>query len=591
MHGIGQIEIENFRICRRVSMPLGPITPLVGQNNSGKSTVLEAIRIVLNGSSLAKGDAADATRPITIAARIDGIDQALLDTLPDPRHRTAIKSYCVDGSIWIRIVGPGKTIAEIWDPSEGLHSGIPAAWRAYPTGIPAAVKALLPETRAIGAMEDVEEDLAKGRVGSTIRGLLDDLMAPVLETHAHVAEALDSIRQVLAANGNSRSPLLVQFDQEATSALQDFFPGLSVDIDVPIVEVKELFKTGDIYVMDDANGERRSFSDLGTGAQRALQMALVRMLADRQRRSSGGLARRVLLIDEPELFLHPQAVVRLREALRALSAKDYQVVFATHSPLMVSRDNAPDTVVVRRTQNEGTTVRLPLRQAIQQAIDDAPSQARILFGLESLAEIYFCERVIICEGPTDQRLLPFLLRNQRPGLESSMRIVSVGGCAGIRKAMLVLGAMGIDCVAVADLDFGFTSARAGNNAWLLSDDPNMTRARQVLLRLKTDHGCTLGENGLPQGSTKWPSWKTWSKFASDAEGREIANAVHSSLLPHGVWIWPLGCIEDVLGITAKGEEVVLGQLERLRQLSPMDITERLPAIQACIDWLTDGRSA
>lgn len=48
-------------------------------------------------------------------------------------------------------------------------------------------------------------------------------------------------------------------------------------MDVPEVEIKEFFKTGDLYVTDAVSGERRRFDQMGTGAQRAIQMALIRL--------------------------------------------------------------------------------------------------------------------------------------------------------------------------------------------------------------------------------------------------------------------------------------------------------------------------
>ena len=43
-----EIKIENFRGVRSLHLPLGGLTVLLGENNAGKSTVLEAIRIVLS---------------------------------------------------------------------------------------------------------------------------------------------------------------------------------------------------------------------------------------------------------------------------------------------------------------------------------------------------------------------------------------------------------------------------------------------------------------------------------------------------------------------------------------------------------------
>ncbi len=41
------IKIENFRGVRSLHLPLDVLTVLIGENNTGKSTVLEAIRLVL----------------------------------------------------------------------------------------------------------------------------------------------------------------------------------------------------------------------------------------------------------------------------------------------------------------------------------------------------------------------------------------------------------------------------------------------------------------------------------------------------------------------------------------------------------------
>lgn len=79
-------------------------------------------------------------------------------------------------------------------------------------------------------------------------------------------------------------------------------------------------------------------------------MALIRHLADLKTGEKPAAARRLLLIDEPELYLHPQGVKHLRQALAALSQKGFQVIYATHSPLMLSRENAADAMLFERTR-------------------------------------------------------------------------------------------------------------------------------------------------------------------------------------------------------------------------------------------------
>ena len=79
MHQISFVSIENFRACKKVFLPLESYTPLVGQNNAGKSTILEALQWVLEPAALAAGDFADTSKPVLVSACIDGITEDLLD--------------------------------------------------------------------------------------------------------------------------------------------------------------------------------------------------------------------------------------------------------------------------------------------------------------------------------------------------------------------------------------------------------------------------------------------------------------------------------------------------------------------------------
>ncbi|MET4677711.1 MULTISPECIES: ATP-dependent nuclease [unclassified Luteibacter] len=588
MHGLSHIYIENFRACRRVLLTLGDYTPLVGQNNTGKSTILDAIKLLLAPKAVPRAEACDPEQPIIVAACVEGISPELIGLIPAQNHRAAIEPYCVDGNLWIRIVAAtGRPRAEVWEPTGELDElGVPTVWRPYPTGLPDAVKALLPEALHVAAMDDVGDDLAKGKAGSTIRGLLDEIMAPVLEAHAEIQHALQAVRDILGAEGAQRSPLLAKFDTDASSALGELFPGLSLGMDMPEVEVKEFFRTGDLYVTDHVSGERRRFDQMGTGAQRAIQMALIRLLADMRHGAARGIARRLLLIDEPELFLHPQAVRTVREALKTLSAGGFQVVLSTHSPLMISRDNAPDTVIVHRAQ-AGTAVKRPLREAVVEAVEAGPDQARTLFMLGNVADIYFADKVIVCEGKTDQRLIPLIyekVHGRRPELDH-VCLVSLGGASGIIKGMAVLRAMGIKCAAIADLDFAFVDARKGAGALLDKDGGDVTKAKAVLARLQELLGFKLGGNGLPTNSNPFTAAQVWAAMAADEYGAIISEEVHEALLAHDIWIWKQGCIEDVIGVPDKGEHAIQAQEERILAFSPEDLDHQLSQAKCCVDWI------
>jgi ABC-type transport system involved in cytochrome c biogenesis ATPase subunit len=586
MHSLSKIHIKNFRSCKQVILPLGDFTPLVGQNNAGKSTILDAIRLVLAPKAFAKTDANDPTQPIIISACVSGITAELIALIPEARHQAAITPYCVNGDLWIRIsaMGTAKPATEVWENAEIDDQGVPTSWRSYPTGLPQAISALLPEALHIRAMDDVQEDLSKGKAGSTIRGLLDEIMTPILTAHQEVQEALTAVRNILAADGENRSPLLAEFDTNASNALSSFFPGLLLNLDVPSIDVKEFFKSGDLNVTDEISGETRRFDTLGSGAQRAIQMALIRLLADIRKTRSQDLARRLLLIDEPEVFLHPQGVRGLREALNVLSKSGFQVVFTTHSPLMVSRDNAPDTVIVRRTRENGSEVRVPMGAAVAQAIAEAQAQSRTLFELGNIAEIYFAEKVILCEGKTDQRLLPLIyekLYGIRPELER-ICFIALGSCTSIPKGFSVLSAMGIKCGVIADLDFAFTHARG---PWLPKECEEMDAVKSVLQDISQNEGFQLGGNGMPQNSRNGSAADCWAAFARHNDGQALANAVHETMKGLSTWVWPMGCIEDALNIQEKGESAIIDQEDNIRNWQPDMIDHEYPVFRNTLDWM------
>lgn len=591
MHRLSHLRIKNFRACKNVDLPLEAYTPLVGQNNTGKSSILQSIGWVLKPAALSSRDFNDPGQPVEVIACIDGISDQLLGRIPEEKHRKAIAPYCRDGRLWIRVTATGTSAKavnkEVWNIEQCPENGEPAHWRDYPTGLPQAVAALLPEPLVVQAMHDLGEDLGKAKAGTTIKGLLDEIMGPLLETHAELSTALDSIRHILTADGEHRSDHLQRFDTDASGALEHFFPGLALDLDLQVVDVKEFFKAGDLHVTDKTTGDRRKFDQMGTGAQRAIQMALIRYLAESRAGGGESPSRRLLLIDEPELYLHPQGVRRLRQALASLAQAGFQVVFATHSPLMLSRDNAADTVIVGKSSDDGVTARKPLRQAVEEAIDGAESQSRTLFELSNLAEIYFTDRVVLCEGKTDRRLLPLAyeqIYGQSPDLDQ-IAFVSLGSCADIPKALPVLTSMGISARAVVDLDFAYSHARKGG--LLDRDGEDMAEARRILTRLQCEHGFTLNGNGLPQKSkqTGWSAADVWACFAADEEGRAIAEGSHVDLQMKGVWAWPQGCIEQITGAADKGEGAIIEQEQRLREMSTADIEQQMPAFKACFDWI------
>lgn len=593
MHSLTYVKISNFRSCRTTELSLNGFTPIVGYNNAGKSTILSAIEWLLAPAALAEADFTVTAEPVIVEGRVAGINDAILEAMP-VNHANSIRPYLADGAIRIRrkMPSPGTAATakiEVRDLSVTDEEAT-NAWRSNPTGFDSAIKAIFPAPIRIHAMENAGDDVGKSSKTNTIGRLIAAITEQVKTAHeAEFRQALETIRKRLAADGAERAVELQTLDTETSAQLAELFPGLALKIDLTPPDIPDLFKSGTVQVIEsDGPGSIRNFDSVGHGAQRCIQMALIRHLATKTSTSASPRTT-LLLIDEPELYLHPQGIEQVRLALRKLSLNGYQVVFSTHSPALITRDSAPDTVIVRKNGTPlSTRARNPLKAATITAITNAAHQSRMIFELGRAAEVFFSDKVLLGEGKTEARLLPIAyealrgksLKGDRLGL------VAVDSSTNLAPAKQVLTGMQIDTVALADLDFAFKVAPGRG---LLPDaDPDLAAALPILVRLSTVAGSDfmLESDGLPKKGGTLKAADAWAAFAADPHGRTIAESLHTKLLAHGIWIWKVGTIEDALGSSGKGEQAIQRLELSLPTMTPEDIRADLPEIAALLDWFS-----
>jgi len=588
MHRLSYITIKNYRSCKQVALTIDDFTPIVGYNNAGKSNILNAIEWFLEPSPLTASDFNDPMQPIILSGVINGITEAILKKMPE-NHQKAITPYWHAGGVILRrtMAKPGAASTaklEVRNPSIKEETA-DEAWTLNPAGIPQALKALFPESIRIRAMEDASDDVGKASKTNTIGKLIAEIIEPVRKDHEmDIRRALDEIAGTLSADGKNRASKLTDFDKGASDSLKDLFPGLQIKLDVPLPEIPDLFKNGTVRVFEThgASTSARPFESVGHGAQRCIQMALIRYLAERKNAANED-RRTLLLIDEPELYLHPQGVEQVRLALQALASKKYQVIFSTHAPAMLHRDQARHTVIVRKPDTaKGTSVRKPLSVAVTEAINEAPHQSRLLFELGRASEVFFSDLVLLSEGKTEGRLLPAIYERAfgRTARADRVGLVALQSCGDIAPAMNVLKCMEIGGKAVADLDYAFVNGDKTDN--------EIIAAKVTLNKIQPIHGFTLDTStGFPKNDHEsgWTAADAWACFASDAGGAKIVAIHREKLLKLGIWIWSEGTIEDVLGVSKKGEEAIQAMEQQLQSMSAEDVQKQFPSVVAMFNWL------
>lgn len=544
-----EVQITNFCSCRSVRVLLGDFNPLIGYNNSGKSNVLRAITWLLKKSVLQRQVFWDQTAAIMVEGTISDVNLALLPA----NQQGQITPYLTNNSLRFRrrqdspSVPATQVRIEVLNPNTGQ-------WDTNPTGLDNAIGVLFPEPLYIQAMEDAAEDVgkfaAKNTIGLLLKYTLDRIRNSNQQAFATIEGALQQVNGLL--NGPARIQELQEFETRATQAINQFFPGLALHMQIDAPEVDELVKGASVALSEGVAA--RPFTSFGHGAQRSVHMALIKLLATYATVVNGSTV--VLLIDEPELYLHPQAIEILRESLKVLSTQGFQVVFSTHSPLMIAEDDVLSATIVYKTAALGTTTRQRLTNAAH-ILAGHPHQAAVTFAIQHATYVLFSESVVIAEGKTERLLIPGLykaLRGHSMTLDRGC-VIEASSSSSLLPMMQVLTAVGFSPKVVADLDFLFKVAPG--TAIVDTNSPEY-QACLAWFSANTAQGFAIGADGLPtrrdQNGALMPV-DPEAAFELLAAGcpAEVASLV-ASARTHGVWVWHGGAIEAHLGIRKNDTE-------------------------------------
>ncbi|GAB2506586.1 AAA family ATPase [Arenimonas alkanexedens] len=95
---ITRVSITNYRALKDVNIPLSRFGCLIGENNAGKSSFLQAVSLFFSGTKLSASHFFDVAKPIRIAVTFEEVTDADLARLQDehrPRIAGIVKSGCI----------------------------------------------------------------------------------------------------------------------------------------------------------------------------------------------------------------------------------------------------------------------------------------------------------------------------------------------------------------------------------------------------------------------------------------------------------------------------------------------------------------
>lgn len=425
MH-LARIRVANFRNLLDLTVDLkAGLNVIVGENNVGKTNLLDAIRVALGAASTG-GDAVYLTKedrhrsrdgqftdaPIRVSLTFENLspdEQAeFLDALNydenDPASSTATINY-----EWVYSPVRDRWNYKRWGSERTNNEGTLSDY----------VLQALPVTY-LGALRDAERALAPGRHSRLARLLsttaTEDDRNEVSEIGVSTNQALQQTDLVKRAERQIAEIL-------ETASGTDLMRGTSIratptDFERLVQALRILLRpAGNSAAADELLDELASN---GLGYNNLIYMATV--LAELASQKDAALP--LLLVEEPEAHLHPQLQTLLCSHL-AKQRSRVQTIVTTHSPTVAAHVRPFQLAVMHRTRESGLRV-----TRVDGCGLNEPQEKQLRRVLDvTRASLLFAQGVVLVEGISEAVLLPALAR--RIGIDFGQHAVSVVTMGGV----------------------------------------------------------------------------------------------------------------------------------------------------------------
>lgn len=482
-----QITIHNFRSVLDVDIEAHDYMLLVGANNAGKSTILNALRVFYDDAKwtvedFPKGVTTDNDSWVQLKFRLDEDEWGGL--------ADEYKEGLVDQSLTVRRYFKSDDKARVQkDQSNifGFIDGKPNTALFY--GAKNVSTAKVGHVLYVPALSTPAEQ-TKMSGPSPLRNMLNFLLKKVV-SKSDAYKEITAAFEKLNVEARKDDGFLSEISKPLNTAISNW--SIKIDLSVNSVAPDDMSKSLIKFAFVDSSLGDVGF-DLeryGHGFQRSVIYELIRLaptFKDEKKadKKEFNPSFNLVLFEEPEAFLHPSQQESMAYHLRRLGAEEgQQVIITTHSPIFAGKAAEEIGQLVRVQRLSGATLTFQpkgakieemflqgggLLAALQVFVDDmsisddqkknakkmiaTPPTADIATQEEQFrfqlwldgerASLFFADKVLLVEGATERGLFNYLLANDWHDLSAHhICLVDVLGKYNFHRYMGLMQAYGI----------------------------------------------------------------------------------------------------------------------------------------------------
>lgn len=192
-----------------------------------------------------------------------------------------------------------------------------------------------------------------------------------------------------------------------------------------------------------SNDKEADFKDLSSGEKELLNFIFIILALD--------LKDALVLVDEPEIHLHPQWQNKLIKIYKKLyEERNIQFVISTHSPVFVNNETIENIIRIYKPEKQTKVQPEEKSESWKKELKKEADLIDII-TYSNNSKLFFTNKVVLVEGITDEIIFSYLIKNLGNN-EESIEVINVNGKNSFPKYIKFLDLFKINPVAICDID-------------------------------------------------------------------------------------------------------------------------------------------
>ena len=462
---LSALLVSNFKgIKNEIKILIDNIVVLIGPNNCCKSTILDAYEAYVSlgaAKSLDYFHNRDANNSIRITGVFTDITQEDIDSVGKEWLIEGDAEYgdCAKFQVrWDTPDEPGEKYSFSNETNDWKKGGA-GGWDSI-------LKSRLPTPLRINPNDDTG-DLEK---------ILKDLIAKsaaakIKNDKSKLSVIISEIEKLAQEVETEISTDIKNLNSKIEEEVNKLFSGMKVGFETGVGKFKpeDAIKEGSRFILS-SNGSSSPLVHQGSGIQRAFLWSAINALCSEGRLKKGRSAvpkdgTKILLLDEPEINLHPSVIRSARKAIYSLAEiEGWQVMCTTHSPVFIYLTSDHTTLIKVSNTPEGVFHFQTDKSTFSE--EEKENLKMLNKCCPTVNEFFFYDTSILVEGDTEYLAYQYLIEQE--SLEGSHCVINCRGKANLPTFIKIFNQFQAHAVAAHDLDAKFKADGSANGMWTIN---------------------------------------------------------------------------------------------------------------------------